>query len=115
MSRYLHKSHNVSVLIYPLVSPANYQRVVFDREVDTVLREVCVRDREALRGPESLEIGTDGNHVHFRVQSVPSYSPTKLVRTRESITAREIFRRRPEVKRVLWGAEFWGKGYVIST
>ena len=62
-----------------------------------------------------LEIGTDKDHVHFLVQSVPTYSVTKLVRLIKSITAREIFRRCPQVKKKLWGGEFWTDGYFAST
>ena len=61
-----------------------------------------------------LEIGTDKEHVHFLVQSVPSYSPTKIVQLIKSLTAREIVRRVPTVKQRLWGGEFWSKGYCIS-
>jgi REP element-mobilizing transposase RayT len=60
-------------------------------------------------------IGTDEDHVHFLVQSVPTYSPTRIVRTIKSITAKEIFRQMPEVKKQLWGGEFWSDGYFIST
>ena len=42
MSEYIHKSHNVTVLIYHLVFPAKYRRVVFDKDVDDVLKEVCL-------------------------------------------------------------------------
>ena len=62
-----------------------------------------------------LEIGTDKDHVHFLMQSVPTYSPTKIVKIVKSITAREIFQRVPAVKKQLWGSEFWTKGYFIST
>ena len=62
-----------------------------------------------------LEIGTDRDHVHFLVQSVPSYSPTKIVRIIKSLTAREIFVRVPSVKKKLWGGEFWSDGYYVST
>ena len=55
---------------------------------------------------EFLEIGADSDQVHFLVQSVPTYSPTKIVRTIKSITAKEIFRQMPEVKKQLWGGEF---------
>ena len=64
---------------------------------------------------EFLEIGTDSDHVHFLVQSVPTYSPTKIVEAIKSITAKEIFRQMPEVKKQLWGGEFWSDGYYIST
>jgi len=43
------------------------------------------------------------------------YSPKKVAQIVKSITARELFKRHPEVKKLLWGGEFWGKGYFIST
>jgi len=70
MSYYLHKSHNVSVLLYHLVFPAKYRRVVFDAAVDAVLQEVCL-DIAKRYEITFLAIGTDGDHVHFLVQSVP--------------------------------------------
>ena len=45
----------------------------------------------------------DKDHVHFLVQSVQTYSVTKVVRLVKSLTAREIFRRCPQVKKHLWG------------
>jgi REP element-mobilizing transposase RayT len=33
----------------------------------------------------------------------------------KSLTAREIFRRCPRVKKQLWGGEFWTDGYFAST
>jgi REP-associated tyrosine transposase len=114
MSEYLHKSHNVSVLIYHLVCPAKYRRVVFDAPVDAVLKEICL---EIAKRYELvfLEIGTDKDQVHFPIQSVPTYSPIKIVKLVKSITAREIFHRVPTVKKQLWGGELWSKGYFIST
>ena len=114
MSEYIHKSHNVSVILYHIVCPAKYRRVVFDEEVDIELKRICleISDRFEIN---FLEIGTDKDHVHFLVQSVPAYSPKKVVQTIKSITAREMFKRKPSVKQVLWGGEFWSKGYFIST
>ncbi len=114
MSEYIHKSHNVSVILYHLVCPAKYRRVVFTREVDTVLKEVCLEIAKRYE-IQFLEIGVDNDHVHFLIQSVPMHSPTKLAKIIKSITAREIFARVPSVKQALWGGEFWTKGYFIST
>ena len=33
----------------------------------------------------------------------------------KSLTARKIFKRAPEVKKKLWGGEFWSDGYYVST
>ena len=114
MSEYWHKSHNVTVLLYHLVFPAKYRRAVFDEFVDKVLAEVCL-DIEKRYQVKFLEIGTDKDHVHFLVQSVPTYSVTKLVTLIKSITAREIFKHCPHIKKQLWGGEFWTDGYFAST
>jgi putative transposase len=113
-SRYIHKSHNVTVLLYHLVCPAKYRKVVFSKEVDISLKEICI-EIEKRYEIIFLEIGTDKDHVHFLLQSVPMYSPKKLAQIIKSITAKEIFKRHPDVKKVLWGGEFWSKGYFIST
>ena len=114
MSENIHKSHNVSVLLYHLVLPAKYRRVVFSQEVDATLKNVCleISERYDIR---FIEIGTDKNHVHFLIQSVPTYSIAKLVTTIKSITAKEIFKRNPEVKKQLWGGNLWTSGYFAST
>ena len=114
MSQAIHKEHNVSVLLYHIVCPAKYRRVVVVKDVDQVLRDVCM-DIGLRYEIVFIEIGADRDHVHFLVQSVPSYSPTKLVRIIKSITAREIFHRVPAVKKQLWGGEFWTDGYYINT
>jgi REP element-mobilizing transposase RayT len=65
-------------LIYHLVFLAKYRRVVFDETVDEVLRDICL-DIEKRYQNKFLEIGTDQDHVHFLVQSVPTYNITKVV------------------------------------
>ena len=102
------------MLIYHLVFPAKYRRVVFDDEVDKELRDVCM-ELEKRYQLKFLEIGTDKDHVHFLVQTVPVYSVTKVVTLIKSLTAREIFKRCPQVKKQLWGGEFWTDGYFAST
>ena len=78
MSQYIHKSHNVTVLLYHLVFPAKYRRAVFGDEVDDELKKICleIEQRYELK---FLEIGTDKDHEHFLVQSVPIYSIKKFL------------------------------------
>jgi REP element-mobilizing transposase RayT len=114
MSKRIFKSHNVLILVYHLVCPAKYRRMVFSAEVDAALRDICI-DLDQRYELRFLEIGMDNDHVHFLVPSVPSYSPTKIVRIIKSLTAREIFKRVPAVKQQLWGGEFWSDGFYIAT
>lgn len=113
MRQYTHKSHNVSVLLYHLVFAAKYRRAVFDKTIEQALKEVY-RNRSSLSN-QFLEIGTDKDPIHFLIQSVPTYSVTKIVTTIKSITAREIFKRYPQVKKQLWGGELWSDGYFAAT
>ena len=87
---------------------------MFDKEVDQELKNVCLEIAKRYE-IEFIEIGTDKDHVHFLVQSVPMYSPKKIIQTVKSLTAREIFKRVPEVKEQLWGGEFWSDGYYVNT
>jgi REP element-mobilizing transposase RayT len=96
------------------VFPAKYRRVVFDKTVDEILKEICIKIEERYQ-IKFLEIGTDKDHVHLLVQSIPTYSVTKIVTMIKSLTAREIFKLCPQVKKQLWGGEFWSDGYFAST
>ena len=114
MSEYIHKSHNVNILIYHFVCLAKYGRIVFSDEADKTLKETCeeIEKRYEIR---FLEIGTDRDHVHFLVQSIPTYNVTKIIKLIKSITAKKIFEKHPEVKEKLWGGEFWSDGYYVGT
>ncbi|MCZ6924410.1 MAG: IS200/IS605 family transposase [Rickettsia endosymbiont of Ixodes persulcatus] len=113
-SRYIQKSHNVTVLIYHLVTPARYRRAIFDKTLDNYLCKICleIEERYEIR---FLESGVDKDHVHFLIQSVPSYSPTKVARRVKSITAKKMFEKFPDLKNKLWGTEFWTNGSYVCT
>ena len=100
--------------MYHMVCPAKYRRVVFSQEVDEELKNICL-EIEKRYEIHFLEIGTEKDHVHFLIQSVPMLSPKQIAQMVRSIIAKEIFIRRPEVKRNLWGGDFWTSGYFIST
>ena len=114
MSWKIHKAHNVNLLLYHYVCSAKYRRVIFGSEVDEVLIQTCeeISKRYEIN---MLEIGTDGDHVHFLIQSVPSMAPTEIARIVKSLTAKEIFRLCPWVQKKLWGGNIWSAGYFVST
>ena len=114
MSENVHKSHNVSKLMYHFVCPTKYRKVVVDDRVEEVIKETCIEINERYEIC-FLEIGTDKDHVHFLIQSVPTYSPAQIIKIVKSITAKEIFEKCPEVKKKLWGGNFWSSGYYVST
>lgn len=114
MSEHILKRHNKSLLLYHIVCPSKYRRKIFIDEVEKTLKEVCIEISKRYE-ITFIEIGNDEDHVHYLVQGVPIQSPRAIVQTIKSITAREIFRLHPEVKKILWGGQIWTSGYYINT
>lgn len=85
--------------MHHFVFVAKYRRVVVSEEVDVLLKNICFEIH-------FLELGSDGDHVLFLIQSVPRYSPTEIAKKMKNITVREVFSVIPSVKKKLWRGEF---------
>jgi len=62
-----------------------------------------------------LEMAIAADHVHLFCSFPPRLSISQAVGRLKSVSARTIFREFPEVKRQLWGGEFWEDGYFVRT
>ena len=114
MSEHILKRHNKSLLLYHIVFPVKYRRKMITEAVEVTLKKTCLGIGERYE-IVFLEIGVDEDHVHFLVQNVPTMPPGRIVQIIKSITAREIYRQNPEVKKELWGGHIWTTGYYINT
>ena len=64
---------------------------------------------------EFEQLGTDGDHIHILCSFHPKLGVGDVVRIFKSITAKQLFRRFPELRKDLWGGEFWSDGYYLGT
>ena len=89
---------------YHIVFPVKYRRALVDAEVTTIIQETAegISDRYAI---EMEAIGCDKDHIHLLCGAHPKVAPGRIVQIFKSITAREIFRRKPSVKKQLWGGD----------
>ena len=55
------------------------------------------------------------DHVHLFVSAPPSVSPSLIANTLKGITARQVFKQFPEVKKQLWGGSFWSRSFYVGT
>lgn len=101
MSEYIHKKHNVSVLLYYFVCPDKYRRVVFGEAVDISLKEICLEISKRY-DIAFIEIGTDQDYVHFFDSKCFFWKSDQNNSDRE-------------VKSKLWGGEFWSQGFYVNT
>jgi len=91
-----------------------YRKALLDKGVVEIIRETAIgiQERYAI---EIEAIGMDKDHIHILCGAHPKASPGQIVQIFKSITGREIFRRKPSVKKELWGREFWTDGYYVAT
>lgn len=111
---HIYKSHNKTLLLYHIVFPVKYRNLVITEEVGESLVQICQEVSERYE-MHFVEIGYEGDHVHFLIQSVPNVSVSQIVRTLKSITVKELFRRHPALKEQLWGGNFWTSGFYANT
>ncbi len=107
-------SHCAWQIHYHIVFPVKYRKALLSEEVVGIIVETAKGISECY-DIEMETIGCDRDHIHLLCTAHPKISPGQIVRVFKSITAREIFRRKPEVRQELWGGEFWTDGYYVGT
>lgn len=109
-----HWYHNVSECHYHIQLTIKYRKSLFDAKVESVILDSLrgIKERYAI---EIYQVGFDQNHVHILTQFLPTHSGSQVVKILKSITAIRIFKIVSEIKKELWGGEFWTDGYYIGT
>lgn len=109
-----HWYHNVSECYYHLQITVKYRKALLDERVQNSMKESLsgIKERYAI---EISHYGFDQNHLHIMTKFLPTYSGGQVVKIIKSISAKNIFRQIPEIKKELWGGEFWTDGYYIAT
>ncbi len=107
-------SHAVYDTKYHLVWAPKYRKWILRGEIqkftEKIFREIAANHEFEI---EALEVSKD--HVHIFLSFPPRYSISRVVGMMKSISASEIFKEHPEVKKQLWGGEFWEDGYFART
>ena len=94
--------------------PVKYRKALLDEDVVEIIRETAIGIEERYE-IEIETLGMDKDHIHILCSGHPKISPGRMVQIFKSITAREIFQKKPSVKKELWGGEFWTDGYYVAT
>ena len=108
-------AHKVFKIKYHFVFCIKYRKDLFlNEEYTEAVKNIC-RGLENRYHMKFETVGFDEDHVHFMLQSVPKYSASQIFRLIKSITAIKLFEEYPDLKKELWGGEFWSDGgYVAS-
>ena len=87
---------------YHIVFPVKYRKALLSSGVEKAILEISKEISERYE-IEFEQIGCDKNHIHILCSFHPKYSIGEVVRKFKSITARELFRKFPELKKRLMG------------
>ena|SRR5437763_7620207 len=107
-------AHAVYDTSYHLVWSPKYRKRILEGSlaprVDGMFREIAQHYDITI---DEMEVSSD--HVHIFCSFPPRYSIAQVITRFKSLSAREVFRSHPQVKRELWGGEFWEDGYFART
>jgi len=107
-------NHCVYDTHYHIVFPVKYRKALLDDRTKVAILEIA-QEIEKRYEINFENIGTDGDHIHILCSFHSKYSGSQVVMIWKSITARELFKRFPELRKELWGGEFWSDGYYFAT
>ena len=107
--------HKVFKIKYHFVFCIKYRKALFlENKYMETFKKIC-KGLEERYSMKFETIGFDEDHVHFMLQSVPKYSASQIFRIVKSITAIKLFEDHPDLKKELWGGEFWSDGGYVGT
>ena len=106
--------HNAYSAHYHIVFPVKYRKALLREEISLAIVSIAVEIEERY-DIEFEKIGYDQDHIHILTNFPPKHSGSDIVRIFKSITARELFKQFPMLKKELWGGEFWSDGYYLAT
>ena len=106
--------HNIYETHYHIVFPIKYRKALLQNDIPLAIAKLA--EEIAIRYDIEFEkIGYDQDHIHILCNFPPKHSGSDVVRIFKSITARELFKQFPLLKKQLWGGEFWSDGFYFAT
>ncbi len=99
---------------YHTVFPVKYHKALLREEVTLAIKEIA-RGIEERYDIDIEQIGCDEDHIHILASFHPKITISQFVQMFKSITAKQLFLQFPQLRRDLWGGEFWTDGYYAAT
>ena len=99
---------------YHFVFPVKYRKALLTNKIPKEIKLISLEIQERY-GLEVERVGCDIDHIHLLINLHPKYAPGQFVRLFKSITAKQLFLLFPDLKKDLWGGEFWTDGYYVAT
>jgi len=109
-----HTKHVTYKIAYHFVWCPKYRKQVLVGEVaqcvETEIKRLCEENQWKIGA-----VNVQEDHVHLFLSTPPSTAPSLIANTLKGITARQVFKRFPDVKKQVGGGSFWSRSYYVGT
>ena len=107
-------SHCSYRIRYHMVFVLKYRKCLIDSKIfDHIIQILSgISERYYLN---FQAVGCERDHLHILVEAAPRYSPSEVMQICKSITAKQLFKKFPELEEELWGGHLWSEGGHIDT
>ncbi len=106
--------HAVYELKYHLVWVPKYRARILGVKERQYLKKVFEEIAEEYEFRiDTMEVMED--HVHVFIEASPSYAPARVVQIMKSISAKELYKKYPELRKKMWSGAIWEEGYFVRS
>ena len=106
--------HNAYNTHYHIVFPIKYRKALLVGDIPLAINHLAQEIGERY-DIEFEKLGYDNDHIHILASFPPKHSGSAVVRIFKSITGKQLFKQFPELKKELWGGQFWSDGFYFAT
>ena len=100
---------------YHIIWCPKYRKQVLKYQVKDFLEDQIKTIAES-KGWKIIELEVMPDHVHLFISAPPFISPTDIVKILKGVTAKRIFEKYPNLKKLeFWGSGLWSPSYYIGT
>lgn len=108
-------NHCKFLLQYHIIWCPKFRFNVLKNGIDESLKSILFKISDRY-GYEIKEIEVMPDHIHIFISTKPTVAPSDVVRTLKSISAIELFKQYPELKKFYSRCgSLWSKGYFASS
>src|SRR3990167_3219943 len=108
-------SHHVFRIMYHFVWIPKYRHKIFTEPYRSTLKDI-IEQIGYDYNIEIVELDAPVDHIHMVVRSEPKQCPSDVMQIIKSISAREFFKKYPEIKKkYFWGGKLWTQSYFVET
>lgn len=114
MGNVIHGRGYVYSIKYHIVWCVKYRHKVIRDDIEisliNIIKSIACDNKFTIE-----EINTDLDHVHLLISCTPQHYIPNMMKALKGVSARLLFKEKPNLKKSLWGGHLWSPSYFVAT